>query len=211
MPDKSDMRLGAIILAGGRSKRMGRPKESLLFREDSLLGRTVATLRQCAEPVLVVARGTDQPLPPLPTAAHVVPDESPEAGPLAALAAGLRVLGRTFGFDGRAPVFACGCDAPFLTADVIRFLVDRLDAEQMVIPRAGGILQPLCAVYRQGVLAAADSLLAQGIRMPRSLATTVTARIVDEGELRTLDPELRFLFNVNSPDDYDRALSDPRP
>lgn len=211
MPDKIVMRLGALILAGGRSKRMGRPKESLAFRGGTMLERTLATVASCADPVVVVARGHDQDLTMLPASTHVVQDEQPDAGPLAALGTGLRCLQERHGFDGDTPVFVTGCDLPFLTREAVQFLLARLDTALLVIPRAGGILQPLCAIYRTRVLTAVDDLLASGMRTPRSLATKVDSRIVDEDELRALDRELRFLRNVNTPDEYRQALGDLRP
>src|SRR5262245_34406731 len=112
MPDKVRMRTGSIILTGGRSKRMGRPKESLRIAGETLLGRTVETLLGCTAPVVVVARA-GQELPALPPAARIITDEVPDAGPLAALVAGLRLLRAEDLLGDQDAVFATGCDAPF--------------------------------------------------------------------------------------------------
>lgn len=207
MPDKDAMRLGSLILAGGRSERMGRPKESLPFLGETLLARTAATLQRCTDAVLVVAR-PGQSLPALPSGVDRIDDEQPGQGPLAALATGLRTLRARHGVDDRTPVFVTACDLPFLTTDAVHFLGARLGDAMLALPRLDGHLQPLCAIYRCGVLAAADLLLQRGERMPRALATAVPARIVDEDELRQLDPTLHCFTNVNSEDDYDRALRD---
>ena len=84
---------------------------------------------------------------------------------------------------------------------------DRLGAAQLLMPRAEDRLQPLTAIYRTAVVAAADRLLAAGSRRPRELADAVESAIVEADELRALDPELRFLRNLNHPDDYDAALA----
>ena len=60
------MRTSAIILTGGWSKRMGRPKESLPLHGDTLLGRTAKTVCSCVEVAVVVARDQNQQLPALP-------------------------------------------------------------------------------------------------------------------------------------------------
>lgn len=208
MPDKTTMRVGSLILAGGRSVRMGQPKESLPFLGDTMLGRTAATLLRCAAPVVVVARDAAQTLPPLPAGVFLTADAAPETGPLAALVSGLRFLKERCGLHDGDAVFVTGCDSPFLTAAAVLGLVQQLGEARLVMPRVAGILQPLCAVYRIGIVAVAEQLLARGIDTPRTLATSVPARELDENDLRRIDPELRFLRNINTPEEYQRALAE---
>lgn len=210
MPDKVGMRLSALILAGGRSERMGRAKEWLPFRSTTLLGHIVTTVQGCAEPVLVVARA-GQALPLLPPGAVRVDDEQPGAGPLAAFATGLRRVRALPGADDRTPVFAAACDLPFLTVAAVQFLLERLGDAAVVMPRIEGHLQPLCGIYRCGTLTAMDALLQRGERMPRALVDEVRAHIVDEDELRALDATLRCFTNVNEPADWERVLRDGPP
>jgi len=202
------MRVGSLILAGGRSLRMGQSKESLPFLGDTLLGRITATLLGCTDAVVVVARDAEQVLPPLPAGVLVTADLRPAAGPLAALVSGLCFLKERCGLRDGDAVFATGCDAPFLTGTAVQGLVQRLGDAQAAVPRVAGFLQPLCAVYRVGVVAAAEALLARGVDSLRALATAVPARELDEDELRRIDPELRFLRNVNTPEEYRRALAE---
>ncbi|MBX3462240.1 MAG: molybdenum cofactor guanylyltransferase [Planctomycetes bacterium] len=200
------MRIGAILLAGGRSERMGRPKESLPLHGETMLGRTLACLTGVAAPILVVARDAQQALPPLPPEATRIHDEQPGSGPLGALVTALRWLGDRAGFAAADAAFVTACDQPFLTADAVRWLAARLGEHELVMPRVGGLLQPLCAVYRLAVLPFAERLLATGTVTPRSLAAGASARVLEESEVRAFDPSLRFLQNVNTPEDYRRAL-----
>lgn len=200
------MRIGALILAGGRSERMGRPKESLPLHGDTLLGRAAACLSACAEATVVVARDGNQQLPALPPGITRVHDDPTGQGPLGALVTGLRWFGERAGFAAHDAVFATACDQPFLTAEAVHWLVARLGDHELVMPRIAGILQPLCAVYRLSVLPFAERLLATGTVTPRSLAAAATARVLEEGEVRAFDPSLRFAQNVNTPEDYRRAL-----
>ena len=202
------MRVGSLILAGGRSVRMGQPKESLTFLGDTLLGRIATTLLACTDPVVVIARDPTQALPPLPTGVLVTADTRPAIGPLGALVSGLRFLKERAAFGNDDAVFATGCDSPFLNAAAVQGLVQQLGGAQLVMPRVAGILQPLCAVYRVSIVDIAEDLLARGIHTPRTLATSVAARELDENELRRFDPELRFLRNVNTPEEYRRALAE---
>lgn len=205
MPDKNGMRIGAIILAGGRGERMGRPKESLPFAGDTLLGRAITAVTPCAETVVVVARGAEQELPPLPAAVVRLADETPGLGPLAGLTTGLRWLRDARGFGSGDAAFVTACDQPFLDEPAVRWLLAQLGADTLVMPRVAGFLQPLCAVYRLSVLPFAERLLATGIVTPRSLAAADGARVLDEAALRAFDRTLRFLQDVDTPDDYRRA------
>lgn len=205
IPDKGAMRLGAIILAGGRSARMGRAKESLPFRGDTLLGHAAHTLAACCERVVVVARDAAQTLPPLPAGVARTHDAVAGRGPLAGLLAGLRWLARDGAFAPGDAAFVTACDHPFLSGAVVRELADRLGPHDAVVPRADGALQPLCAVYRLAVAAACEALLATDDASPRALAAAVTTLVLDAEHLRGVDPELRFLRDVDTPADYDEA------
>ncbi len=195
------MLIGAIILAGGRSRRMGKPKESLPFGDGTLLGHTSEMLLSCAYPVVVVARSPDQDLPPLPLEVDVLHDDEPDQGPLYGLCAGLRHL-RT----QCDAAFTTGCDAPFLTSAAVSWLADQLGEHEIVMPRVGGILQPLCSIYRCRILPRVEELLAGGVRKPRTLADELPTRILDDEELRRFDPELSLLRGINTPEEYEATL-----
>ncbi len=206
MPDKTAMRIASLILAGGRSIRMGQPKESLPFRGGTLLGHLAAELQKCSAPVVVVARGGDQILPALPPGVLVTTDERPAGGPLWGMRSGLLFLQQPGQFGAGDAVFVGACDMPFVRADFVLWLVSRLGSAQLVMPRMAGVLQPLCAVYRFEVLPAIDELLARDVLTPRALTHTVASQIVDESDLVQIDPFHRCVENINTPEDYARAL-----
>lgn len=211
MPDNAAMRIGSLILAGGRSVRMGQPKELLPFGGRPLLARIAEALAAATDPVVVVARGGDQHLPPLPRGVHVVADEQPDGGPLWGLCTGLRYVRRHRLLGDQDAVFVTGCDAPFVSAAFALWLAGRMGDAMAAVPHVGGELQPLCACYRVAVLGTVEDLLAQGIRTPRTLATAVTTRLLTEVEFAAADPDLRSVENVNTPEEYQRALRTGRP
>jgi len=75
-----------------------------------------------------------------------------------------------------------------------------------VIPEVGGKLQPLHAVYRKQCARKIESLAVGGEKRLTAIAAAVNARKVDEDEVRKIDPQLLSFFNVNTPEDYRRAL-----
>lgn len=205
MREKKRMLVGSLILAGGRSRRMGQPKEALQLGGNSLLGRTVEMLLECTWPVVVVARGGDQQLPPFPLEAKVLHDDEPGKGPLAAMATGMRWLRGDGGLAEQDAVFVTGCDMPYLDAEAVSWLCQQLGADEMVLPRAGGVLQPLCAVYRLQLLPRIEQLRAQQVDSVKTLAEQGRCRVLEEAQLQGFDRELRFLRSVNTPEDYEAA------
>lgn len=202
---KTRMLVGSLVLAGGRSRRMGTPKEALPFAGSTLLGHTIELLLECTWPVVAIGRDDDQQLPPLPLEATILLDDRPGSGPLAAIATGMRHLRSAQLLAATDAVFVTGCDAPFLSSRAVGWLVDQLGEHQAVVPRVGDVLQPLCAVYRLDCLPVVEDLLRAGIATPRTIVERVRARILDDDALRRFDAELRFLRNVNTPEEYEQA------
>jgi len=187
---------------------MGRPKEWLPIADTTMLARQVETLRSCAQPVVVVARDADQQLPELPAGCDVVLDDPPDAGPLAAIASGLQHLVDRHGFADADAAFVTACDLPFVTARDVAWLRGLLGDADVVMPEAEGRLQPMAAVVRAAALRHARALLAAGTRTPRSLAQTQNAVVLPEAAVRAHDPQLRFLRNLNAPEDLERWRDD---
>ena len=179
---------------------MGEPKAALDFGGIPLLTRIVIELKFWFDEIVIVAapESEGQPRIEIP-GLKIVHDESAFAGPLDALRRGLNALDHDIGF-------ACSCDLPLLNSDLAAELVGMLDDFDAVIPEVGGKLQPLHAVYRKRCANAIASLAASGEKRLTANATAINARRVGEDELKRLDPELNSFFNVNTPEEYQRAL-----
>ncbi len=196
------MRVGGIVLCGGRSSRMGRPKAWLPFGDELMLPRVLRILGEAVSPLVAVA-APGQELPPLPQGVAVVFDEVEGRGPLQGLAAGLAAL------EGRAgAAYLSSCDVPFLSPRFVRRLVDLLGDCSACVPFVEGYHYPLSAVYRADVQAAARDLLAAGCPGPSALLDRIQTRVVDASDLVDVDPTLRSLWNLNTPADYEAALRD---
>jgi len=204
MPDKERMRLGAIILAGGRSARMGRPKEALPFDGAPLLTRIAQALAPGCDPVVVVARDAAQELPPLPVNALRAHDEVAGRGPLAGLAAGLRRLLAVPGFGPDDAAFVVACDHPFVDAGFARFLADRIGAADAALPEVGG--RPNRCAPSTGCAACRASMPCSRPATPaRARWPTGVRRTWARRRLRDFDPALRALRDVDTAADFDAA------
>jgi molybdopterin-guanine dinucleotide biosynthesis protein A len=198
---RSNIKVGGIVLCGGRSTRMGVPKAWLPFGPETMLGRIVRIVREVVEPVVVVA-AAGQNLPELPAGVRILRDEEPDLGPLGGLAVGLPALSR----DAEA-AYVTSCDVPLLSAAFIQRMIDELGAHELVIPRDGDYHHPLAAVYRTGLAERVRRLVAERRLRPVYLLDEADARIVEVDALRDADPGLASLRNVNRPEDYHAALA----
>jgi molybdopterin-guanine dinucleotide biosynthesis protein A len=193
-------RFGGIVLCGGKSTRMGRPKLSLPFGGETMLARVVRIVGEVVSPVVVVA-APEQELPNLPAGTLVTRDEVQNQGPIGGLAAGLAAL-RT-----RAEAaYVSSCDVPLLEATFIRAMVEALGTHELAIPRDGEYHHPLAAVYRTALEPRIGRLIAEGRLRPLFLVQESDARIVDVSELRAVDSTLSSLRNANTPEEYRAAL-----
>src|SRR6266571_2105340 len=149
-----------IVLAGGRSSRMGTPKAALEWHGSTLLWRTAGILARATGGPVVVVRAPGQELPALPPGTEVVPDPREGLGPLQGIAAGLAAL------SGRAEAaFVSSTDLPFLhPAFVRRVLRATADGADVGLPVARGYQQPLAAAYRVALAPLAAGLVARQVR-----------------------------------------------
>ena len=196
-----------IVLAGGRSSRMGTPKAALEWHGSTLLRRTVGILARVTDGPVLVVRAPGQALPDLPPQVDVVDDPREGLGPVQGLAAGLAAAA------GRADVaFVCSTDLPFLhPAFVRRVLRAVADGADVSLPVARGYPQPLAAAYRATLAPVAERLVAEGRLRPAFLFEECAVTRLDEAALRgdpilaALDPELDSVLNINEPGEYQAA------
>ena len=112
--------VGGIVLCGGSSNRMGRPKATLPFGPELMLPRVVRLLAEVVAPIVVVA-AADQQLPDLPPDILVTRDERDGRGPLEGLRVGLTALASHVD-----AAFATSCDVPLLAPEFVRRMIAEL-------------------------------------------------------------------------------------
>jgi molybdopterin-guanine dinucleotide biosynthesis protein A len=194
------MRVGGIVLCGGQSRRMGRPKAWLPFAGELMLPRVVRLLQGVGEPVVVVA-APEQDVPPLPGDVAIVRDAENDRGPLQGLAAGLAALA------GKVDAaYLSSCDVPFLQPAFVRRVIALFGDHLICVPQVGDHHHPLAAVYRVEVLDAVHTLLRENRLRPYYLFEAVKTRVLSADEIRDADPTFQTLRNLNTPEEYEAAL-----
>jgi molybdopterin-guanine dinucleotide biosynthesis protein A len=194
--DQSIADATAVVLAGGKSSRMGRSKAMLLFDGETLIVHIVRALQQMFAETIVVA-APEQELPDLP--AILVRDEVAYQGPVGGIHYGLKAA------SGKV-CFVTSCDVPFLNAALIFHLTSQMADHDVAVPYWEDRFQPLHAAYRTSVLPLLKEQLDRGELRPVYLFDKVRTRKIGEDEIRRFDPEGLSFFNMNTPDDYGRAL-----
>jgi molybdopterin-guanine dinucleotide biosynthesis protein A len=189
--------VSGIILAGGRSRRLGTDKAFLPLFGEPLVARIARTLAALSDDLIVV---TNEPAKyaPLGLAARLVPDDRPGLGSLMGIYSGLK--------QARHPhALVVACDMPFLSPALLRYLAALADGYDVVIPEIDGLHEPLHAVYGIGCLEPMARLLAAAEHKILALFPQVRVRTVGRSEIEALDPEHRSFLNVNSPEDWERV------
>jgi molybdenum cofactor guanylyltransferase len=186
----------AVVLAGGKSSRMGSPKALLRFGDEPLIVHIVRALN-CIFAETVVFAAPGQELPELPV--KLVRDEVAYQGPVGGIYYGLQAAGGEFSF-------VTSCDVAFVNSALISYLASQISQHDVVVPYWQDRFQPLHAVYRRSVLPLLEGQLERGELRSVYLFDKVRTRRVAEEEIRSFDPQGLSFFNMNSPEDYAAAL-----
>jgi molybdopterin-guanine dinucleotide biosynthesis protein A len=190
-----------VVLAGGRSARMGMEKAALRIGGETLLARIVRRLRLALREVIVVGPPQLRALAP---EVSVFPDDTPDMGQLGGLSTAVaHVAGQR--------AFVVGCDMPFVEPELVRamarFAAANPDVDVVALRTAQG-LEPLHAVYARSCAPVVAELLTAG--EARSLAALLARLRVKElpaEEVARRDPARRSTFNANSPEEWREALA----
>lgn len=204
---------GAIILAGGKSSRMGSPKAALDWHGSTLLRRVTGLAQRTVDGPVVVVRAPGQELPALHPSIEVASDAREGRGPLQGLAAGLAAIG-----DRAEVAYASSADVPLLHPAFMRRVIAAFSPDvDVVLPEIHGFRQPLSAAYRTSLLPEVEALIAADKLKPAFLFERCRVRRLDDAamlgdaSLAAGDPELASVRNLNEPTDYEEAHALPAP
>ncbi len=187
-----------VLLAGGKSRRMGEDKRYLLVGEETLLERGLRILRSVFRDVIIVIA---QDSPPLEAAGStVLRDLIPDCGSLGGLYTGLKAA-------TTPSVFVVACDMPFLDPAVISAFTSLAGKSDIVMGKLAGRLHPMHALYGKACLPIIEQMIRDRHLKIQHMAgvQSLTVRYVTEADLAAVDPESRSFHNVNTPDDLASA------
>ncbi len=191
MPDVS-----AFILAGGRSSRMGSDKALLTFHNQTLLQHAVRIASEALGSTRIAGSKTLYG-----QFGDIVEDIFPGCGPLGGIHAALSSTNTDLNL-------ILSVDMPLMTPRFLKWLAGLAGAapEMIIVPNVAGGPQPLCAIYRRGMLRAVEQALKNGDYKIGRLFSQVPTRVITEEEIVAAGFSAIIFQNVNTPDEYDRLL-----
>ena len=194
----------AVILAGGRSRRLGRDKAVESFAGEPLLRRVIRRAEAgvnagAGDMIIVVADAARAAALPLTPEHRTAVDAFPGRGPLGGIYTGL-MAART---DWSLVV---ACDLPFISPPLLQYLAGLRHGVDAIVPVIDGRPEPTHALYSRRCRPAIAARIQAGQLKAADLFDDVAVRYVDETEIRRFDPDLRSFFNINRPADLARAL-----
>jgi molybdenum cofactor guanylyltransferase len=194
-----EIEVTGVLLAGGKSRRMGEDKRYLVVGEQTLLERGLGVLRSMFHEVLVVIA---QDSAPLDIDARVVRYLVPDCGSLGGIYTGLTHATSPY-------IFVVACDMPFLNQAVITQFTNRRDTADIVMARLATRLHPMHALYGKGCLPAMEQMIVVRQLKIQELVSHTSLRVqyVTEADLLSIDPSWRSFHNVNTPEDLEVACS----
>jgi molybdopterin-guanine dinucleotide biosynthesis protein A len=199
------LKASGIILAGGRSRRLGRAKALEPFQGEPMIRRVISRLSQVTDDLVFVVNDQEQasalPITPdnvsLPYKTAV--DLYPDGGSLGGIFTGLSAADSQW-------AFVVACDMPFLNVDLMNQMLTLRDGNDAVVPRTDGYPEPTHALYNKTCLPHMQKRLQNNDLKIARFFDEVTVRFLEEAEVRDVDKDLVSFFNVNTQDDLDRAL-----
>jgi len=191
--------ISCIVLAGGKSLRLGRDKVLETVGHESLIEQVISCISSISSNIIIVT--TSQRLVPRfidYSKLRIVTDIYPGKGPLGGIHTGLATSTSFYNL-------VVAADMPFLNQALLRYMIQVSANFDMVLPRVGTLVEPLHAVYTRSCLAPIENMIKQGKLGVHQLPGLVRTRYVEVEEINRFDPEHLSFFNINSKADLEKA------
>ena len=182
----------AIILAGGKSSRMGADKAFLKIGNQSLIKRQIGLLRKIFKKIIVVTNS-------LPKyrgykGIKIISDIIPHCGPLGGIYSGLVVSNSLYNF-------VVACDMPFINLGLIRYIIKNRDNYDIIIPKIDRKYHPLFGMYSKNCLPIIEKALSKDKLNVSSIFPKLKTAFISRQEIERFDKLLLSLVNINTQDD----------
>jgi len=190
------MVISGIVLAGGKSSRMGRNKANLMVGNHTMLGKTIEKLRCVSDDIIIVS---DRPGKFSFTGTREVTDIYKEKGPLGGIHAGLSAA-------RYSNAFITACDMPFWQPEMVALLLDSLQNYDVVIPMVDDYIEPLFAIYSTRCLSAVEVCLQQGILRIIEVLSRLRVNYIYKDAWNKFGDIDEIFMNINTPQELKHLL-----
>jgi len=189
--------LTAVILAGGKSSRIGsdQNKAILKLNKKRLIDIVISKLKHIVGDNIIIVGPPEK----YPSYKQVVPDLFNQKSLLVGLYSGLKASTSRYNL-------VVGCDMPFLNVELLQYIREKIDSNDIIIPRYNkSYIEPLCAIYSKDCLEIMKRNIEAGILSIRRIFSYLKVRYIEEEEIKRIDPELNSFFNINYKVDFIKA------
>ena len=189
----------SIVLAGGKSSRLGRDKAFETLGGKNLIGHVIHSLAPLSSEVIVVTAQDEKSLQiPHHFSIRKAVDLYPGCGPLAGIHSGLVSASSFYSL-------VVACDMPFLDQSLLQYLINLAHGFDVVMPSVEGLMEPLHAVYSKDCLPHIERILKDGGRSVKDVLHQVNVRYVEREEIERFDPTHLSFLNMNTDIDLENA------
>lgn len=193
------MDISCILLAGGKSLRLGQDKVLEKVGNSSLLEQVISRIDSLVKEIIIVTaeQRTFSRLeghPKLKTVYDILPGK----GSLGGIYTGLVKSSSFYNL-------VIAADMPFLNQSLLRYMLEVSDGFDFILPRVNNLYEPLHAVYSKNCIAHIESMIKQGRRVIIELFDHVKVRYVEAEEVDRFDPQHLSFFNINTKEDLKLA------
>ena len=197
---KNPLPVTGVVLAGGKSRRMGKNKALMQLGDDSLIGHVIRCMQNVTDELLLI---TNSPTEYTHLGVPMHGDILPGAGALGGIYTGLT-------HASHDTVLCVACDSPFLNPNLLTYLVSILEEYDAVMPytyrnEAQITLQTLCAAYSKRCLPIIELMLGESEMRVHALQERAHIKSVLPEVWQKFDSEGMSFFNINTPEDFERA------
>jgi len=191
--------INSIVLAGGKSLRLGHDKISEKLGDKTLLEQVVARIDPFSGSIIIVTahERTFASLSKNPKI-RVVTDILPGRGSLGGIYTGLVESDAFYNL-------VVAADMPFLNDSLIRYMIKVAEGYDFILPKVNGLFEPLHAIYSKNCVEPIKTILGQGKKIIIELCKYVKVRYIEREEVDRFDPKHLSFFNINTQEDLELA------
>ncbi len=192
-PHISQQTLATLILAGGKSSRMGTDKALVPYKGVPMLQRVYQVAAECTEQVYVLTPWKERYQNILPSDCNYLIESQSGKGPVNGLSEGLEQISADW-------ILLLACDLPLLNIEILQSWINKLPqiptSTLALVPQRSQIWEPMCGFYRQEVKTELDTFLQAGKRSFQELLSGIEVEVLNVDRKADL-----MLLNCNSPGD----------
>ena len=188
----------AVILAGGRSRRMGFDKQFLKINERRLIDSMVNRLKEEFDEIIIV---TNKPWHYMGVGHKVVSDIIKDKGPLSGIHAGLKASSSRY-------VYFIACDMPYINLNYIKYMKENLYTTKAscCITKLGDWIEPFNAFYSKDTIKDIEEHLNQNKKSVHSLVKKLNTLYIEENTARSFSPNWDMFLNLNTKEDLQQYM-----